>query len=459
MSAATASAASEVVERVERARANTELGLLVLAVVIVCLAYTLVGLAQEPALPQGLVPYGAALVTMAAAAHLVSRLRAKGADPLLLPLAFLLNGLGLVMVRRIDFALDARVETFSPLAPLQTLWTLVAVAAFCATLLGLRDYQLLDRYRYLIGLGALAFLLLPLLPVIGREINGARIWLRVFGLSLQPGEIAKIGLAVFFASYLADKRQLLSVATNRLGPFMVPPARAFGPVFGVWLASLGVLVFQKDLGLSLLLFGMFVVLVYVATARIAYLVGGALLFAAGALVAHSLFAHVQERVAIWLHPFADPTATGFQLVQSLFALGTGGILGTGLGQGRPDLIPSVQTDFIFAAFGEELGLIGATAILLCYLLIVARGFRIALACREEFGQLLAACLTVVFALQCFIILGGVTRLIPLSGMTLPFSSYGGSSLLANYVLIALLLRVSSAEHEAAASAAQAGEQA
>jgi cell division protein FtsW (lipid II flippase) len=429
--------------RTPRQRANVELGLLVLAILIICLAYALVGLSQDPVLPSGILGYGGSFAAMALAAHLVSRRLAPGADPLLLPLAFLLNGVGLVMVRRIDFALEARGSAQAALAPQQTIWTLIGIALFCATLIAVRDHRVLDRYRYLIGIGGIVALLLPLLPFIGVEINGARIWLRLGGFSIQPGEFAKVALAIFFASYLADKRMLLSAATSRLGPFMVPPARAFGPVLLVWAASLSVLVFQRDLGLSLLLFGMFVVLLYIATARVSYLLGAGLLFAAGASVAYQLFGHVRVRIAIWLDPFADATDTGFQLVQSLFAMGTGGVLGVGWGNGRPDFIPFVQTDFIFAAFGEELGLLGTTAILLCYFLIVARGFAIAMRAREDFGMLLASCLAIIFGLQVFVIVGGVTRLIPLSGITLPFASYGGSSLLANYLLIALLIRISS----------------
>lgn len=432
-----------VAPRQARRAANTELALLALAVVVVAVAYALVGLAQAPLLPPGLAAYGGALAALAAAGHVVRRRMAPGADPLLLPLGFLLNGLGLVMVRRIDYLNQLREPPREALAPAQTMWTLVAVAVFCATLLLLRDYHVLDRYRYLIGIGALVALLLPLLPVIGREINGARLWLRVAGFTIQPGEIAKLGLVAFFASYLAEKRALLSIATNRVGPLMVPPARAFGPVVAVWLVSLAVLIFQKDLGLSLLFFGVFVLLLYTATARVSYVFVGAALFAGGAAFAYTAFAHVQNRLVIWLSLWDRLDVRGAeQLMHSLFALGTGGVFGVGLGQGRPDFIPFVQTDFIFSAFGEELGLLGTTALLLAYFLIVGRGFHIALRSADDFGQLLAAGLTILFALQVFVIVGGVTRLIPLTGLTLPFVSYGGSSLLANYVLLALLLRVS-----------------
>ena len=426
-----------------RRRSNTELGLLVLAVVIILCAYTLVGLARTDTVPPGLLAYGGAMAAMAIAAHLVSRRLARGADPLILPLGFMLNGLGLVMVHRLDFAEG------SSRAPAQTVWTVVAVAAFIATLIVIRDHTVLDRYRYLIGFAALGFLLMPLLPVLGREVNGARIWIGFAGMSFQPGEIAKLGLVAFFASYLAEKRGLMTVATNRLGPFHVPPARAFGPILVVWGVSLSVLVFEKDLGLSLLVFGIFVLMIYIATGRPAYALAGVLMFAAGAFVAWTRFSHVAARVSTWLDPWAKYDSDGFQVAQSLFAMGTGGVLGVGLGQGRPDLIPEVGTDFIFAAFGEELGLVGSTALLLCYFLLIGRGLHIASRCRDDFGQLLAAGLTVLFGLQVFVILGGVTRLLPLTGLTLPFISYGGSSLVANYALVALLLRVSSAEREPA----------
>jgi cell division protein FtsW (lipid II flippase) len=439
-----------------RRRAGTELALLILAILITLAAYTLVGLAEQPVIPSGLIPYGGVLAALAAAAHIVVRRLAPGADPLLLPIAFLLNGIGLVMVRRIDFALDARSDA-SALAPLQTIWTIVGVALFCATVLLLRDHTVLDRYRYLIGLAAVVALITPLLPILGTDFGrGSRIWVRIpGGFSLQPGEFAKIGLVVFFASYLAEKRALLSAATQRLGPLHVPPARAFGPVALAWGISLAVLVFERDLGLSLLIFGIFVAMLYMATGRVAYVAVGGLLFGAGAFASWTVFSHVQTRVAIWLDPFADAQGSGFQLVQSLFALGTGGIAGVGWGQGNPELIPDVPTDFIFAAIGEELGLLGTTALLLLYFLLAGRGFAIALRARDDFSRLLAAGLTFVFALQVFVIVGGVTRLIPLTGITLPLVSYGGSSLLANYVLIALLILVSADERAGGRRAASA----
>ncbi|MPZ87551.1 MAG: FtsW/RodA/SpoVE family cell cycle protein [Nitriliruptorales bacterium] len=439
MSVAAPTAGSEQGKREARRRSNAELRLLILALTTILIAYTLVGLAELETIPAGLGVYVGAMAALAVTAHLVSRRLAPGADPILLPTAFLLNGLGLVMVRRLDFARDVT------LAPAQTLWTVVAIGAFCATLLFLRDHGALDRYRYLIGIGALILLMLPLLPVIGVEVNGARIWVRLGSLRFQPGEFAKLALVAFFASYLAEKRALLTVATNRLGPVPVPPARAFGPVILAWGVSLSVLVFQNDLGVSLLIFSLFIAMLYVSTGRAAYVIIAGLLFSAGAFAAWTLLGHVQRRVTAWLSPFEDPEGAGFQIVQSLYALAAGGITGVGWGHGRaPDLIPAVETDFIFAAFGEELGLLGTTALLLCFMVLVSRGFHTALRARDDFSTLLATGVTVVLGLQVFIILGGVTRLIPLTGLTLPFISYGGSSLVANYVLVALLLRISSA---------------
>ena len=426
-----------------RRRANTELGLLVLALIVCLVAYALVGLARQPQLPAGLAGYGGILAGIALGTHLFTRRVAPGADPLLFPLAFALNGLGLVMIRRIDYALSA--DEASSLAPAQTVWTMVGVLLLAVTLVVVRDYELLDRYRYVIGVTAIVLLLMPLLPLVGATINGARLWIRFAGFSIQPGEFAKLGLAIFFASYLAQNRQLLTVATNRVGPLMVPPARAFGPLLAAWGLSLSVLVFQRDLGLSLLVFGLFIGMMYVATSRVAYVIGGIGLFALGGYAAYLLFGHVQDRIGIWLDLWNSDALGAGQLQQSLFALGSGGLAGVGLGQGHPDLIPIVSTDFIFSAFGEESGLLGTTALLLCFLLFVGRGYRVALRCPTEFGQLLVLGLVTLYALQVFVIVGGVTRLIPLTGLTLPFVSYGGSSLLANYVLVALLIRVSTGE--------------
>lgn len=428
----------------EQAR-RAERRLLTLALVIIVGAYTLLGWSRASAVPLGTLLYGGSLAALAALAHGVVRKLAPNADPVLLPSAFLLNGLGLVLVRRIDFAEG------SNLAVPQTTWTVVAVGAFALTLLVVREYQRLTRYHYTFGLITIALLILPLLPFISPgEINGARLWIRIAGMQIQPGEFAKLTMVVFLAGYLEHKRALLSVATHRVGPLLLPPPRHLGPVLAAAGVALGIMVFQKDLGSSLLFFGVFVVLLYVATGRLAYPAIGGVAFALGALIAYQLFGHVRLRVAIWLDPWSRVGDEGYQLAQSLFALGTGGLTGTGLGLGRPADIPFAATDAIFAVLGEELGLLGATAVLVLFLLIVARGFRASLSARDEVGTLLAVGLTTILGFQVFVIVGGLTRLVPFTGITLPFVSYGGSSLVSNYILLALLLRVSDQARSATA---------
>jgi cell division protein FtsW (lipid II flippase) len=423
-------------------RRNVELTLLLLALVLSVGAYVIVGLAADNEVPAGSAGYGATLAALFIGAHLVLRWRAPQADPILLPGAALLNGLGLVMVRRLDYA-EVGSRGFRAEAPAQALWTVLGVGVFCLVIVVIHDHRVLDRYRYTWLLVGITLLILPRLPVIGREINGARLWIRLGPFSGQPAEAAKIALVVFLAAYLAERKELLATATYRAGPFMVPEIKYFMPLLSAWAVSLFVLFFEKDLGSSLLFFGVFVALLYVATGRFSYVVAGLVLFLTGAVLAYNLFAHVQVRVATWLDPWRYYASRGYQLAQGLFAMATGGILGQGWNQGRPDFIPFASTDFIFAAFGEELGLLGVTAMLLVYLLMVFRGLRIALAAADDFGKLLALGLVVSFALQVFVIVGGVTRLIPLTGITLPFVSFGGSSLLANYALIALLCRISS----------------
>jgi cell division protein FtsW (lipid II flippase) len=314
-----------------------------------------------------------------------------------------------------------------------------------------RDHTRLRRYTYTAAAMGLVALLLPLLPLLGREINGARIWIRLGPMSVQPSEIAKLLLIVFFAGYFVSKRDALSLASRRFAGLDLPRARDLLPVLLAWAASLAVLIRGRDLGTSLLFFGIFVVMLYVATERTSWLLIGIALFAGGAAAAYSVFGHVQQRVDTWLDPFADYERTGFQLVQGLFGFGTGGMTGTGLGQGRPGTTPFAKTDFILAAAGEELGLIGVVAILLLFLLIVERGLRAALSVRDSFGKLLAVGLAFSLGLQVFVIVGGVTGLIPLTGITLPWLSYGGSSLVGNWALAALLLRISDAARRPAPS--------
>lgn len=417
-----------------RARRRTELWLLVLATAISLGAYALAGLGTEGRVPPGVAGYGALLAGGYLAAHLAVRRLAPDADPVLLPTAGLLAGLGFAVIYRLD----------PERAAAQSAWLLFGLALFALTLAVVRDHRQLDAYTYTIGLLGLLLLLLPLAPGIGTEVRGARVWVQLGALRFQPAEIAKVLVVVFAASYLAARRELLAVATRRLGPLALPEPRHLGPLLLAWGVSLAVLFFEKDLGSSLLFFGLVVALLWAATARGAYPAIGALLFAAGALFAYHSFAHVQDRVAVWLNAL-DPRYLhdeGFQVSQSLFAMATGGISGTGLGLGRPQDIPDAPTDFVFAAIGEELGLLGTTAVLLLFAVLVARGFRAALARPDAFGRLLAAGLSTILALQTFVIIGGVTRLIPLTGVTLPFVSYGGSSLVANFVLLALLVRTS-----------------
>lgn len=415
-----------------RRRRTTELGLLVLALLIVLGAYALASLGRSASLPADIVPFLGVQVLLMVVAHLATRRLAPLADPLFLPLAALLTGLGYVFIARLN----------TDLAALQATWTAVAIAGYVLTLVTIRDIKMLERYRYTAGLAALVLLLLPLVPGLGVEINGARIWVSLGPVNFQPGELAKLALAIFFASYLAERRELLSVATFRVGPFNTPDPKHFGPLLLAIAASLGVVIFQTDLGSALLYFLLFLVMLYVATGRVAYVVVGLSLFGVGAWVAWTQFSHVQRRVQIWIDPWADPDGAGYQVIQAAYALAWGGLSGTGPGLGIAGRIPFQETDFIFAIIGEELGLVGATAVLCAYLLLAGSGLRLAQRSGDSFIALLAVGITSLVAFQAFIIIAGVIRLLPLTGITLPFVSYGGSSLVVNFVLLALLVRLS-----------------
>ena len=424
-----------------RTRRGVELVLLVGAVAIVLVAYASTGLATKGTLPPSLLAYGGGLVLLTGAVHVTLRLRAAYADPVLLPIATLLNGLGLVMIHRLDDA--EKRATADAFAPRQLVWMALGVTLAITILWVLRDHRRLQRYTYTAMAAGLVLLLLPLLPVLGKNINGSRIWIRLGPLSFQPGEIAKLCLAVFFAGYLVQTRDSLSLVGRRVLGLSLPRARDLGPIIVAWLASLGVLVFERDLGSSLLFFGLFVAMLYVATERKSWIAIGLALFVAGSYVAYLLFSHVQARVLLWLHPFSQQALDiSTQLVLGLFGMANGGLLGTGLGRGRPDLTPFAESDYIVPSFGEELGLFGLFALLLLYLVLVERGLRTALGVRDGFGKLLATGLAFAVALQCFVVVGGVTRVIPLTGLTMPFLSYGGSSLVANWAIIGLLLRIS-----------------
>jgi cell division protein FtsW (lipid II flippase) len=411
---------------------TTELGLMVLAVVTTVATYTLAGLGEQASIPANVAPFLLQVVCLMMAAHLAVRRWAPSADGSLLPLAVLLNGIGYSFIVRLD----------DQLAENQALWTLLGIGAFAITLAVVRDVSLLGRYRWTFALVGLLLLLAPLLPVIGTEIKGARLWVRVGPFTMQPGEFAKLALAIFVTAYLVEKRELLALGTRRWGPVVVPDPKHLGPLLIAWGASVFVMVAERDLGSSLLVFASFVVVLWVATGRAWYPAVGGGLFLGGAIASWLMFAHVQTRVRIWLDPWQDPTGEGFQLLQAIFAMAAGGLTGAGPGLGNPERIPEAQTDFIFAVIAEELGFAGGLAILICFLLFIGAGLRIATRARDDFGTLLATALTVTIGLQAFIILGGILRVLPLTGITLPFVSYGGSSLLANYVLLALLLRIS-----------------
>ena len=427
-----------------------ELVLLALAAVIVTFALVLVEANQEEELTRALLYLGAAYLGLFAVAHLAVRKFAPHADPLMLPCVALLNGLGLVMIHRLDLAAAERADALGRAAPTlliqrQVVWTAIGLALFVGVLFLVRNHRTLARYGYTAGFAGLVLLALPgLLPSSISEVNGAKIWLRLGIFSIQPGEFAKIFLIVFFAVFLVQKRELFSDAGRTFLGMELPRARDLAPLLLAWGLSVGVLVLERDLGTSLLFFGIVLVMLYTATGRVSWMVIGLAIFMAGAAVAYQLFGHVRTRVQVWLDPFADFDGSGFQIGQALFGLGTGGIGGTGLGAGRPDLVPYAESDFMLSSLGEELGLVGLSAILVVYLVLITRGLRSALAVRDSFGKLLATGLSFTLALQTFVVIGGASKLIPLTGLTLPFLSYGGSSLVANYALVALLLRVSNA---------------
>jgi cell division protein FtsW (lipid II flippase) len=429
---------------VPRRGRGTELLLLIFAAGIATFAYVNVDLGALGEVPPNALAYLGGFCAVAGLAHLVIRIRAPYADPVILPIVVTLCGLGLAMIHRLDIADDTSRATT------QLTWMVVGVVLFIAVLFIIKDHRILARYPYLMGLTGLILLILPLMPVIGHSIRGAQIWIRIGGMSFQPNEAAKIVLIIAFAGFLVQTRDALALAGRRFLGVDLPRARDLGPILIVWLAGLGILTVQNDLGPSILLFGSFVLLIYIATERISWVILGLMLIGVGAYAAFQFVGHVRSRFDLWMDPFIDPTG---QIAQSLFGLAYGGTLGTGLGQGHPNMIPIAESDFIGAALGEELGLAGMTAIILLYALLVSRGLRAALVLRDPFGKLLAAGLASALMLQIFVVLGGVTKLIPLSGLTTPFLALGGSSLVMNWVLVALLIRLSDAARRPAPTAA------
>lgn len=405
---------------------------MIMAGLITAGAYTLASLGQNATIPSRILPFLGLVLLLLVSAHIAVRWLASGADSTLLPVAALLNGLGYVMIARLS----------ERLAGLQTTWTFIGIAVFIAVLLFVQRINDLSRYTWHFFAAGAFLLLLPMAPGIGFTSGGARIWVNIGPINFQPGEFAKLALALFFAGYLAERGRLISTSTRRLGPFNVPEPRDLLPLVAAWAFSVVVMVGQRDLGSSLLFFTLFVVMVWVATEKTSYLVIGLTLFVGASVVAYNVFDHVQTRVSVWLDPWSQYDGKGYQIAQAMFALGNGGITGTGLGRGLPQRIPEAKNDFIFAAIGEEMGLLGATIVLLSFMVLIGAGLRIALRTQRPFEKLLATGLTTIVGVQAFIIIGGVIRVVPLTGITLPFVSYGGSSLVANYALLALLIRLS-----------------
>ncbi len=421
-----------------KARRRTELGLLMAASLIVVAAYTLMILGNTTKVPSDVVPLMLVMLALGGVAHIANRIFVPDAVPVVLPIAFLLNGLGYVMIFRIDLG------TGKHYAPLQAAWTAAGVAAYVITLFVVRRSRDLDRYRFLVLAGGVVLLLLPLVPHVGANINGARLWIHVGSFEFQPVELAKIVLCIFFASYFAEKRELLTIPTARVGNRLVLDPRPLVPIALAWVFAIGVMSLEHDIGFSAMLFTLFIGMLWVTTGRTGYLVLGVILFAIGAYLASRYFSQTHIRVETWLDPGRIlPKDPGGQVRMAWYAMGSGGIGGSGLGLGfGAYLIPNSRTDFIFATMGEEMGLLGSTMVVVAFMLLVGSGLRIAQAARSEFAKLTAVGLTMIIGFQAFFIIGGVIRLLPLTGITLPFVSYGGSALIANYVLIALLMRIS-----------------
>jgi cell division protein FtsW (lipid II flippase) len=423
---------------------NLELVLVLISCGIVAFAIVLVQLGALGHVDMTIVTLAAGLAVLVLAMHVALRIVAPQADPLILPIITLLNGIGIAEIYRIDIAFG--VSGWNSAGIRQIVWTGMAIIIAIVVLVVVRNHRVLQRYRYIAMFTGIALLLLPMLPGIGRTINGARVWIGIGPFSFQPGELGKVALAIFFAGYLVTARDSLSMVGRKFLGMRLPRARDLGPILVVFAASMVVLIFQRDLGTSLLYFGLFLVMLYVATGRASWIILGLAMFAVGAVVAYKALPYVAGRVHTWINAFSNTNynARGgsYQVVQGIFGLAHGGLLGTGLGLGAPQKTPLANSDFIFASIGEELGLVGIFAILALYLLFVSRGLRIGFAGQDDFGRLLGVGLAFVIGLQTFIVVGGVTRVIPLTGLTTPWLAAGGSSLVANWIIAALLLRLS-----------------
>ncbi|CAI8322145.1 MAG: putative FtsW-like protein [Acidimicrobiales bacterium AG-410-I20] len=419
-------------------RRRTELGLIVFGTCVIALLYVLAGFGKSASVPADLVPFFIVVLGLGVLTHLAVRKFAPYADPIILPLVIFLNGLGQVFISRLSHEKGIADE----LPALQSTWTAIGVAAFILVLVFVRNSHVLKTYRYTFGFIGIFLLILPLLPIVGREINGSRIWASFGPINLQPGEFARLALTIFLASYLVEKSELLQIGVRKVFKFEFPSWRHLSPVLLAWGIAMLVLAAEKDFGSSLLYFALFTVMLWAATQRFSYLLISFGLFFGGALISWKIFDHIQARVSVWNDPWEFRSGSGYQLVEAALAMANGGLTGTGLGNGEPNRIPEVETDFIFAAIGEEMGLLGTVLILSSFLFIIGSGLRIAIRSHDAFDKLLAVGLTTLIGLQGLVIMGGIVRLLPLTGVTLPFVSYGGSSLLANYMLVALLLRLS-----------------
>lgn len=426
--------------RAPRKLRTLETALLIFALAIGIIAVIIIDFTVHGSIQASLVPAGIAFIVAVFGLHLLVRKIAPDSDPLIMPIAVMLNSIGIAMIYRIDLARN--LSGWGSTSVRQLVWSTIALVVAAAVLFVVKNHTVLYRYTYIFGLGAVVLLLLPMLPFIGQEINGARVWIHIGSFSFQPGEIAKIFLAIFFAGYLVRNRDALSMVGKKFAGIRFPRGRDLGPLLAFWLLAMSVLVFQRDLGTSLLYFGLFLSMLYLATGRIGWVILGVGLFLVGGLVASQTLSYVHRRFENWLHPFNDPTDTGFQMVQGLFGMANGGMTGTGLGQGYPNDTPVAESDYILPSIGEELGLIGLFVILAAYLLLVGRALRIGFAGQDDFGKLLASGLGFAIALQVFIVAGGVTRVIPLTGLTAPFLAAGGSSLVSNWIIVGLLLLLS-----------------
>ena len=425
--------------------------LLLLAVAVGVGAYALVGLGRFDELPANLLQVGIGALVLVAVLQIAVMWRAPYADPVILPIVVLLNLLGVTMIESVHAANEIYGLRSSASADRQMLWAVIGVMLCVALLVLLRDHRWLRRYTWISAVAGGVLLLLPLVPVIGSARNGSKIWISVAGFSFQPAELAKIAFAVFFAGYLVARRDTLALAGPKVLGIHLPRWSDFGPILVAWGFAMAVLVFETDLGTSLMFFGLFVVMLYVATDRLSWLVIGAVMFLPPAVFAATQMSHVRTRITCWLDPLSSANyGSCEQISQGLFGLANGGLVGTGLGEGRPDMVPHAESDFIFSSFAGEMGMVGAFALLLLYLLLVQRAIRAAVGISDGFGTLLAGGLGFVMALQVFVVVGGVTRVIPLTGLTLPFLAAGGSSLVCNWIIAGILVRLSDAARRPAA---------